>query len=116
MNFELKTPCKDCPFRTDVKPYLRKERAKGISRALKQEQGAFPCHKTVTYDDNGEKAGSRKEQHCAGALVMLERMNRPNQLMRIAQRLGVYKPQLLDMDAPVFDNTTQFIAHFADQA
>lgn len=116
MHFGLKTPCKNCPFRTDVKPYLREGRVSGISRTLTQEQGAFPCHKTVTHNDDGEKDSSLKEQHCAGALIMLENMNMPNQLMRIAERLGAYDHRLLDMDAPVFNNTAEFIAHFSDQA
>lgn len=102
MNYALVRPCPHCPFRTDVHAYLHPERAVEIAESL--AQGAeFACHKTTVTDPDNESecvtvAGS---QFCAGALIALERMDAPNQPMRIAERLGLYDPSKLDMDAPV---------------
>jgi hypothetical protein len=94
MNFNLKTPCKDCPFRSDReanKGWLGKERAESIINSITKEDATFQCHKTL-----GNKA-----EHCAGATILLEKLEKPNQLMRIAERLGHYDLTKLDMNAPV---------------
>jgi pSer/pThr/pTyr-binding forkhead associated (FHA) protein len=49
------------------------------------------------------------EQHCAGATILLERLNRPNQMMRWMERLGGYDRTKLDMDAPVYRTPTAFV-------
>lgn len=114
MNFDLKRPCKDCPFRTDVKPYLTASRAREITDAITRQQATFSCHKTnqLVDGDDGENEvlETGKSQHCAGALIMLERLERPNQMMRIAERLGMYDASKLDMDAPVFDSPRAMVA------
>lgn len=113
MKFEMTKPCKNCPFRTDCrKGWLGKNRAKEISFAILEQQGTFPCHKTVDYDsEDGEGITHQDSQHCAGAMIMLEKMQRPNQMMRIAERLGMYDYRKLVMDSPVFGNSTKFIQH-----
>lgn len=110
MKFDMTTPCPKCPFRTDIKPFLRRDRAREISEALFPHQQTFACHVTVKYDDDGEDVISTDEQHCAGAAIVLERMNRPNQMMRIATRCGFYDPRKLDKKAPVFKHLRDFIA------
>lgn len=106
MNFDLTAPCKDCPFRTDVKPYLTKARVREIIDAITRNQQTFACHKTVDYgvseDSESEVCPSNKQQHCAGALVMLENLGLPNQMMRISERLGMYDRRKLKMDSPVY--------------
>lgn len=116
MKFDLKRPCAQCPFRTDIKPYLRPERAEEIGEALLAGQ-TFTCHKTVDYDlieedDEGCEThylGGDKDQHCAGAMIFLEAQERPNQLMRIAERFGGYDYTKLDMDAPVVRCLEEFV-------
>jgi len=103
MNFNLKKPCANCPFRTDIKFYLDDNRVDEICHSLIQEQQTFACHKTTHFDDDGEANIVKKTEHCAGAMIMLEKMQRPNQLMRIAERLGGYDHTKLDMDSPVFE-------------
>lgn len=49
------------------------------------------------------------EQHCAGALILLEKLDRPSQMMRISERIGMYDRRKLDMDAPVFDTFRKMI-------
>ena len=44
-------------------------------------------------------------------MILLEKIERPNQLMRIMERLGFYDREKLDMTAPVFDTPKEFIAH-----
>lgn len=83
--FDLKKPCKDCPFIKDgtMIRSLGEGRMDEIKESLLNDL-SFPCHKTVDYEH-----GSReKEQHCAGAMIWLYKQDRPNQIMRIAERLG----------------------------
>jgi len=98
--FDLIRPCKDCPFRTDVRPYLTPGRCDEILNAIITEQRTFSCHETT-----GVKGGKKvEEQHCAGAAILLEKIKRPNQMMRIAERLNMYDYRKLDMTAPVYDS------------
>ena len=100
MKFDLIRPCDNCPFRSDKVAYLSEERVREICDSLLCDM-TFSCHKTNSYDDDGV-VETKDSQHCAGALIFLERINRPNQLMRIAERLGFYDRRGLDMSAPVF--------------
>lgn len=96
----MKEPCKDCPFRTDIEPYLYPKRIDMLERELVDEQKTFTCHKkahSLGYDK------SKDEVHCAGALIILEKLKRPNQWMRIAERIGMYDRSELNMNAPIFN-------------
>lgn len=105
MRFDLTTPCKDCPFRTDITFYLTRGRVYEIWSGITDLDGTFSCHKTVEYDDDGNHVRSNpKEQHCAGAMIALMKLEQPNQMMRIAGRIGSLDLDNLDMDAPVFDD------------
>lgn len=117
MKFNLKKPCADCPFRTDITPFLTPRRATEIADALLIQDATFACHKTVNYqdDEDGEEyddsfhTPSADEEHCAGAMIFLELQNRANQLMRISERLGFYKASKLDMTAPVYRSKQAFV-------
>lgn len=100
--YAMTSPCDNCPFRSDVKPYIRAARVVEIRQSL--ERSEFPCHKTVEYDGDGESLRSRDEIHCAGALILLEREGQPSQMMRISERLGMYDRSKLNMDAPVYES------------
>ncbi|MBJ8481091.1 hypothetical protein I6M70_17165 [Acinetobacter pittii] len=109
MELTLTRPCKDCPFKNDIdyqRGWLGKERAQGIIDTLYMKDQNFPCHKTT-------HKPRHKQQHCAGAMILLERSNRANQWMRINERLGIYDRNKLDMNTPVFDNPEQFISWHA---
>jgi hypothetical protein len=117
MNYDLTTPCKNCPFRSDVKPYIHAGRAEEILRS----DGCFPCHKTVDYsseDEDGFTRGkpTKKSQHCAGFLILLERDDTPNQMMRIAERLRLYDRNKLRMDAPVYESVEGCLAAHEEQS
>lgn len=101
MRFDITKPCAQCPFRNDRPGFLRPERVEEITDAILGGQ-TFQCHKTIN---------KGKEQHCAGATIFLEANDRPNQLMRIMERLGAYDRHALDMDSPVFTDADDMIEH-----
>ena len=118
MKFTMRAPCAKCPFRTDIRPFLTPGRAREIATALTALDQTFQCHETVDYDRATDEDGdvcpaaaarSPKAQHCAGAMIMLEHMERPNQMMRICERIGEYDRTKLDMAAPVFTTAAAFI-------
>lgn len=108
--YTLTTPCKDCPFRTDVAPFLSHDRARSIADDC-SESANFYCHKTVDYDsDDGASTISGRARVCAGFLITMERENRANQATRVAERLGMYDSAALDHDAPVHDSMEEWVA------
>lgn len=120
MNFNMVRPCAHCPFRNDIPGYLHGARAREIAEAITERQMTFSCHETTTpdeWEDNEEipppHVPGPDEEHCAGAAILLERIERPNQWMRISERLGFYDRTKLDMAAPVFQTAEEFIRHHA---
>lgn len=112
MNFDLVKPCAKCPFRTDcLKGWLGESRAAEITDSIVNQQQYFPCHETTRFDYDGNSTNVASEQHCAGAMILLEKINMPNQMMRIAERLRMYDRTRLDMEAPVFSTPGQFVRH-----
>lgn len=112
MNFDLRKPCKGCPFVDDEHAvrHLGEERAEGIVDSITRMQQSFTCHKTTEYcEEKGEHVTNGKEQHCAGALILLEKHNQPNQMMRISERFGGYDRTKLEMDSGVYDTYEDFI-------
>lgn len=112
MKFDLKRPCPHCPFRKDIPGFLRRERASGIARDI-ANGSTFACHETTVPDewDEGELVADENSQFCAGALLVMEKSELPNQIVRISERLGVYDPARLDMAAPVHDSFAAFVYH-----
>lgn len=114
--YALRGPCHNCPFRNDRFFYLGADRARQIARSIRSG-GSFSCHKTTEYrpiDDNGgeDMVATSASKFCGGALATLEREGQPNQIMRIADRLGLYDPTKLDPDAPVFDSLDEWLAQY----
>lgn len=113
MKYDLRKPCLGCPFRTDVEPYLAAERAEEIIEAITRRQQTFACHKHTRFDEDEEgesvNVPHSDDQHCAGALILLERMEMPNQMMRISERLGLYDRTKLHMDAPVYEDADEML-------
>lgn len=108
--FALKRPCGACPFRTDRAPFLSADRARDIADALHAD-ASFHCHKTLDLDADGDELEvTASSKHCAGAMIVLEHENRPNQMMRIAERLGLYDRTSLAMDSPVPESLEDWVA------
>ncbi len=102
MNFKVKSPCNDCPFRIDHPIQLAHGRMNGIMNDVLRGDKTFACHKTT----HGAK---RETSHCAGALILLEKSGRPNWRVRFAMMLGFLDPSKLNMKAPV-GNEKQILA------
>lgn len=75
MRFDLKRPCKNCPFgiaETRIK-FACRERAEEIEESAYRR--GFPCHLSAEHDESGEEYGGDgyvfardgSTQHCAGA-------------------------------------------------
>lgn len=112
MNFDLTKPCAKCPFRTDcLKGWLGKARATEITTGISDLQQTFACHETVVHDDDGEPINDSEQSHCAGAVILLEKLDRPNQWMRWMERIGFYDRRKMDMTAPVFKTLKAFVRH-----
>lgn len=115
MRYDLKRPCPKCPFRTDIPGYLRPERCTEIAESL--ARGAeFPCHETtveIEAEDGNDRAPTADSQFCAGALLLMEAAETPNQIMRVAERIGRYDPEKMDRSAPVARSFIEFRQHHA---
>lgn len=113
MKFTMTAPCPHCPFRTDVTPYLSSGRCREILTSITDRQQTFACHETTKFDDDDdEHVPSAGEQHCAGALILLEKIDRPNQMMRISERFGMYDRRKLKMDSPVYSTPSAMRAAY----
>jgi len=103
MRFNLRRPCPKCPFRTDIPGYLTAARAQEIIEALFADDWAwFGCHETTEYVEDEETGlGDRQcvdsTQQCAGSLILLLKLGRPNVATRMAGAMG-----LIDLDTPTW--------------
>lgn len=75
MKYDLKTPCKNCPFRNDKTriTFSCKERAEEIEEQA--YRNGFPCHLSAhdTSDEDEEYGGyvaTEESQHCIGYIIM----------------------------------------------
>lgn len=107
MRFDMTKPCEHCPFRNDIKAFLRKARIEELRDQL-TENRTFACHETTSVTKKQPrirgKFAKRINQHCAGALILLRKTNTEGAMQQIAERLGLYDPSILDMGSPVFDS------------
>jgi len=60
----------------------------------------FACHETTRQP---------VVQHCAGALILNEKLGRPNWRIRFAATLGLFDPSRLHLEAPVVDSVEAFV-------
>jgi hypothetical protein len=111
--YSMTTPCANCPFRSDVTPYIREDRVREIKDGL--VRGEFPCHKTTVNAGDGERVSTDDSIHCAGALILMIKEDRSSQMMRISHRLGMFDPEKLDMGAPVYDSFDEMAEACAEQ-
>jgi hypothetical protein len=103
MHFDLHVPCCNCPFLRKGGIRLTKPRVKRICRDILSDQGkTFACHKT-TVDRDGELVEAASSRHCAGALIFSEKHGNCTQMVRIAERLGMYDPLKLMANQEVVD-------------
>jgi len=114
MEFDLTSPCDDCPFRNDGKGIRWLGRARAVEIVGALERSTFSCHKTDSDpDDDDDSKDNVTTEHCAGALIMLEHMGKPGQMIRIAERLQLYDRRNMNMNSPVFKCGDEFVEHQA---
>lgn len=91
--FQLKRPCKDCPFvkGSSTNMTLAEGRIEEIIDSLHADH-IFSCHKTIDYNQVNPTDTfyqlQEQNQFCAGAMNYLVKEGRPNTQMQIATRLG----------------------------
>lgn len=114
MNFNLKKPCKDCPFlKSATKGWLGRERTEGIAQTLTSGKGTFSCHKTTGATKGVINVPQENQSHCYGALVMLRNMNLIEKsfiLIAAEVLLGADLSKVKKSDK-VFSNDKEFIEH-----
>lgn len=93
MKFDLKQPCKTCPFRLS-EPSSPKEQAMVWAGIFKVDH-SMTCHDTIIRDADGNTIPHAKEQHCAGAMLVLEACGKRNNVMQMAVESGAYRPENL---------------------
>lgn len=74
-NWFIKKPCKHCPYRNDVKPFLTPERGEELAYLATNPYNSFPCHKTTEHDDDGEAYITESSKQCAGFLTLVASIN-----------------------------------------
>lgn len=117
MRFKLRRPCKNCPFRKDVVPFLGGRRAEQMAQEVVMEERTFTCHETIDYDKWDEETNPegwqdiRKNNHCVGAIQLIESVGRPHQMLQVAERLGLYDPKNIDRSTPCFKSVKEFTKH-----
>ena len=71
--------CPNCPFKKDVKPFIRMARAEDLAYNAQNPFNSFPCHCTTTSDPDSEDGGGwvdqHKEKQCAGHLTVQHHEN-----------------------------------------
>jgi hypothetical protein len=104
LGWKLRSPCAECPFKTTT-PFHEGVAADlpATLTAMMEERFAHTCHRTDPRSDyKGAKRYRGQVQHCAGALIMMERSGRVSLPMADAIASGALDPNKLDMKAPVY--------------
>lgn len=123
MKYDLKTPCKNCPFRSDATriKFICRERAEEIEESA--YRNGFPCHLSAEIEefeqDGNIESGyveGKNTQHCVGFVIMhfLEGEDTWPGLVDDdgeinSESVANYLRARVDMDAPVFGSSEEFI-------
>ena len=98
--------CGNCPFHSRgpglrLRRSLRPGRWREILLSLRQG-GIFPCHKTVQWDDEGERP-INNGLYCAGALEWQAAHGCTSNYARVVERLGLPSQRVQRHTAPAPD-------------
>lgn len=111
---EKRSPCKNCPFRSDIDFVLDTNKVMAILTGLQGDRD-FACHNTTvaTGCNPGEDKG------CVGAAIFLEHTRigglRANLSFRLREAVyGEFSRESLALKAPVFTTEAAFIAARAE--
>ena len=75
MEYYMKQPCKHCPYRRDVKPFLTAERGEELAYHAQNPYNSFSCHKTTVSDEEfggegDEMVCTENSKECAGFMTL----------------------------------------------
>lgn len=76
MSEYCKKPCKHCPFRNDITPFLHPDKASELAYLATNPYSDFYCHKTLEYveneysEDGEDLTYTNKSLICAGHLTL----------------------------------------------
>jgi hypothetical protein len=104
MDYSLTRPCAECPFRRGTPMRLRPGRIDEITASILDVGAEFPCHKTITYQDDDDDGSYEAKQHCAGAVLFALKHETMPQVMRIACRLAMVEVEQFTEFDSVFDS------------
>lgn len=110
MKYNMAHPCPHCPFRNDIRGYLRRDRVKEIVMSVLRQQ-SFPCHKTtelIEDDCESDLVATEDSEQCAGADIFALKHGVCSQMRRICGRLGMPVAEL-DEDAPVCEDLEEML-------
>jgi hypothetical protein len=71
----MKKPCANCPYRTDVKPFLHPERGEELAYIAQNPYNTFTCHKTLSEGRDGDLFEGSNSKVCAGFLSLQHNEN-----------------------------------------
>lgn len=120
MRYDLKTPCKNCPFRNDETRivFSCRERAEEIEEQAYRQ--GFPCHLSAEHREDGDDSGgfyaTEDSQHCIGFIIMTLHGGEntwpglvdPDTGEMNCEWLGEKLAEQVDWDAPVFETAEDF--------
>ena len=124
MSYFMKKPCKLCPFRMDVKPYLTPERGEELAYSTQNSYNSFACHQTVEYDeeepeidedDNYHQSyDASKTKNCAGFLTMQinQGAHKPK---GFTPAVGLVYDEAFDM-VQAYENPEEYFDYFFEEA
>lgn len=105
-------PCDNCPFRADVRPFLRPARLREIIDGMRRGEH-FVCHKTVDYD--APPGFDVNRRICAGSLILMRKEGGLGnlQIVQLAQRLLAASFDQVKETAPVYDSAQAMLEAYA---
>lgn len=113
--WDLKKPCKDCPFRRDVTPHV------GVLQKMELYLGqmvngrfAHSCHKTDPRSDGWSGRYYGPVQHCAGALIFTRNIGEIQDLALWAAENKKFSFKKLSRKTEVFNDSEELIWKYKD--
>ena len=111
--YDLKTPCKNCPFRNDETRlrFFNRERAEEIEDTA--YRNGFPCHLSAKLEEDESGDGyvfGENTQHCVGYIIMqLKEGSGPWPGIDNDEDLMDVLANQIDWGAPVFERTEDYL-------
>lgn len=112
MRFDLKEPCRVCPFRRAAVPGWTGAATPEEFIDATLDDATMPCHQTVNYEENWWQAEmlhpDSTVQHCAGARIFYRNQCKRSREPIVATADAVSRPQ---PSAAVFKTRAEFLEH-----